>query len=435
MFAVIDLETTGGNPSSERIIEIGIVLHDGKHKIGEYTTLINPEKEISAFISTFTGITNGMVKNAPKFSEVADTILELLEGKIIVAHNARFDYNFIKSEFRRLNIAFVKKNICTVLLSRKIFPDIRSHSLGNLCRDLGIVVDNRHRAFGDAAATALLLEKLIEHDTKALIREYLEDDIHKIHLPKMLDPKVIDTLPEEVGVFYLHDENGHVLYLDKTKNIREYIFTFFSKKPTEKYKMQLHVETHHISYELTGNELIASLLETAEIKKFSPKYNRPVSNSFYRYGLFSETDPNGFQKLLIKLLDEEPKNPLLKFSSKFKAEKMMHSILTNFRLEPTFKRIDDALQYNKRMQEVLSRFVYPHNSFFIIDAGRAGTERSAIQIENGEYKGYGFFQPEYISHPEELKTAIQFTKEIVENKKIIQTYIRKNSKYLELIAY
>ena len=434
MYAVIDLETTGGNPSSERIIEIGIVLHDGKQKIGEYTTLINPEKEISGFISTFTGITNSMVKNAPKFSEVADTILELIEGKIIVAHNARFDYNFIKCEFRRLNIPFVKKNICTVLLSRKIFPEIKSHSLGNLCRDLGIEIDNRHRAFGDAAATALLLEKLIEHDTKFLIREILEDDINKIHLPKKLDPKVIDLLPEEVGVFYLYDEHGNVLYLDKTKNIREYIFTFFSKKPTEKYKQQLHVETHAISFELTGNELIASLLETAEIKKLSPKYNRPVANSFYRYGLFSETDPNGFQKLLVKVLDEN-ENPLLKFSSKFKAEKMMHSILTNFRLEPTFKKIDTAWQYNKRMQEILSRFVYPHTNFFIIDAGRAGTERSAIQIENGEYKGYGFFEPEYVQHPEELKNAITITPEVGENKKLIQTYIRKNSKYVELIAY
>jgi DNA polymerase-3 subunit epsilon len=450
MFAIIDLETTGGNPSSERIIEIGIVLHDGRHKIGEYTTLINPEKEISAFISTFTGITNSMVKNAPAFSEVADTILELTEGKIIVAHNARFDYNFIKAEFRRLNIPFVKKNICTVLLSRKIFPEIRSHSLGNLCRDLGIEIDNRHRAFGDAAATALLLEKLIAHDTKSILREFLEDDINKIHLPKHLDPKVIDTLPEEVGVFYLHDASGNVVYLDKTKNIREYIFTFFSKRPTEKYKQLLHAETHAISYELTGNELIASLLEASEIRKLKPRYNRPVSNSFYRYGLFSETDQQGFRKLLVRLLDDVQqeeaatsysqfemslKNPLLKFSSKFKAEKMMHSILNNFRLEPAFKKIDDALQYNKRMEEILSRFVYPHNNFFIIDAGRAGTEKSAIQIENGEFKGYGYFEPEYIRDPEELKETIRYKWNISENKKLIQTYIRKNSKYVELVAY
>jgi DNA polymerase-3 subunit epsilon len=434
MFAVIDLETTGGNPNSERIIEIGIVLHDGKHKIGEYTTLINPEKEISGFISTFTGITNSMVKNAPKFVEVADTILELLEGKIVVAHNARFDYNFIKSEFRRINIPFTKKNICTVQLSRKIFPQYKSHSLGNICRDLGIEVDNRHRAFGDAAATALLLEKLIEHDTKSLINEYLDDDINKIHLPKNLNPKVVEILPEEVGVFYLHDETGKVIYLDKTKNIREYIFTFFSKKPTEKYKQQLYAETHDISFELTGNELIASLVETAEIKKVTPKYNKPVANAFYKYGLFSETDQNGFQKLLVKMLDEDV-NPLLKFSSKFKAEKMMHSILTSFRLEPTFKKIDTAFQYNKRMQEVLSKYVYPHNNFFIIDVGRGGTERSAVQIENGEYKGFGFFEPAYISDPNQLKDMIQFPKENFEHKKIIQNYIRKNSKNVELIAY
>ncbi len=434
MFAVIDLETTGGNHNSERIIEIGIVLHDGKHKIGEYTTLINPEKEISGFISTFTGITNAMVKNAPKFADVADTILELLEGKIVVAHNAKFDYNFIKSEFRRLNIPFTKKNICTVQLSRKIFPSHKSHSLGNICRDLGIVVDNRHRAFGDAAATALLLEKLIENDTKNLIGEYLDDDIKKIHLPSKINPRIIEVLPEEVGVFYLHDENGDVVYLDKTKNIREHIFTFFSKKPTEKHKQQLHQEVADISFELTGNELIATLVETSEIKKLAPKFNRPVANAFYKYGLFSETDQNGFQKLMVKVLDEN-ENPLLKFSSKFKAEKMMHTILSNFRLEPTFKKIDNALQYNKRMQEVLSKFVYPHNNFFIIDVGRGGTERSAIQIENGEYKGFGFFEPAYINHTHELKDAIQFPKEIIEHKKIIQNYIRKNSKNVELLTY
>ncbi len=434
MFAVIDLETTGGNPNSERIIEIGIVLHDGSHKIGEYTTLINPEKEISAFISTFTGITNSMVKNAPKFAEVADTILELLEGKIIVAHNARFDYNFIKGEFRRLNIPFTKKNMCTVQLSRKIFPDIKSHSLGNLCKDLGINIDNRHRAFGDAAATALLLEKLIENDTKNLIQDFLEEDISKMYLPKRLNPKILEMLPEEVGVFYLHDENRNVIYLDKTKNIREYIFTFFAKKPTEKYKQQLHSETCDISYQLTGNELIASLLETSEIKKLSPRYNRPVANAFYKYGLFSETDQNGFHRLLVKMLEEE-ENPLLKFSSKFKAEKMMHTILSNFRLEPTFKKIDTALQYNKRMQEVLAKFVYPHNNFFIIDVGRGGTERSAIHIENGEYKGFGFFEPAYIQHPEELRNAIKVPAELIEHKKIIQNYIRKNAKQVELIAY
>jgi len=434
MFAVIDLETTGGNTNSERIIEIGIVLHDGKHKIGEYTTLINPEKEISAFISTFTGITNAMVKNAPKFIDVAYTILELLEGKIIVAHNARFDYNFIKSEFRRINIPFVKKNICTVQLSRKIFPQFKSHGLGNICRDLEIDIDNRHRAFGDAAATSLLLEKLIEHDSKNLIKEYLEDDVSKIFIPNHLNPKAIEILPEEVGVFYFHNKDGQVIYLDKSKNIREHVFTFFAKKPAEKLKQLLHTEIYDISFELTGNELISSLIELSEIKRNTPKFNKPIANAFFKYGLFSETDQHGFQKLLVKLIDDA-ENPLLKFSSKFKAEKMMHSILTNSRLEPTFKKIDSAFQYNRRMQDALSKYLYPHHNFYIIDVGRGGSERSVIQIENGEYKGYGFFEPAYIQHPEELQSTINANIEVIDNKKVIQNYIRKNVKYLELIAY
>ena len=220
----------------------------------------------------------------------------------------------------------------------------------------------------------------------------------------------------------------------RLRNSQSEILKNYSKKPVEKYKQNLHQDTVDISFELTGNELIASLIETAEIKKLAPKYNRPIASAFYKYGLFSETDPNGFQKLMVKVLDED-ENPLLKFSSKFKAEKMMHTILTNFRLEPTFKRIDNALQYNKRMQEVLSKFVYPHNNFFIIDVGRGGTERSAIQIENGEYKGFGFFEPAYINHTEELKDTIKFPIESVELKKIIQTYIRKNAKNVELVTY
>lgn len=434
MFAIIDLETTGGNPNAERIIEIGIVLHDGKHKIGEYTTLINPEKDISAFISTFTGITNNMVKNAPKFIEVADTILELLDGKIIVAHNARFDYNFIKSEFRRINIPFVNKNICTVQLSRKIFPQYKSHSLGNICRDLGIAIDNRHRAFGDASATALLLEKLIQHDTNGIINEFLEDDIKKIVLPENLSYQAIEQLPEEIGVVYLHNKNGDVIYLDKSKNLREYIIAFFAKKPTEKIKQNLHNEIVDISFELTGNELVATLVEMESKKNYAPKYNKPIPNAFYKYGIFTETDQQGFQKLLVKVLQEE-EHPLLKFSSKFKAEKMMHTILSNFRLEPTFKKIDTALQYNTRMQSVLSKYIYPHKNFFIIDNGRSGTERSAIQIEDGNYIGYGFFDPAFIQQIEQLKNAMQIPKQQFEHKKIIQTYLHKNSKQLELIAY
>lgn len=434
MFAVIDLETTGGNHNSERIIEIGIVLHDGKQKTGEYTTLINPEKEIGGFISTFTGITNSMVRTAPRFEDVAETLLEILDGKIFVAHNAKFDYNFIKSEFRRLNIPFTQKNICTVQLSRKIFPQIKSHSLGNLCRDLGLHVDNRHRAFGDAAATALLLEKLIEADKNNLLQELLDEDGTKLYLPKNINKNAVQILPEEVGVLYFHDIDGNVLFVDKSKNLREYVYHYFSKKTADKQKQKLHEAIYDITFLLTGNELVAGLTESQETRKLQPIFNKPASNFTYKFGLFSETDMYGFQKLMVKMLDEDD-NPLLKFSSKFKAEKMMHSILTSFRLEPTFKKIDTALQYNSRLHNVLSRYVYPYKNCFIIDVGRGGSERSVIQIENNEYKGHGFFEPAYINDPSELKDIIQFQQEFTECKKIIQQYIRKYEKHIEVIEY
>ena len=432
VFAIVDLETTGGNFNSERIIEIGIVLHDGTRETGSFSTLVNPEKEISGFISTFTGITNAMVKNAPTFREAAKEILEMTEGRIFVAHNVRFDYNFLRSEFRRINIPFFRRQLCTVQMSRKVFPQYKSHSLGNICRDLGIPIDNRHRAFGDAAATTLLLEKIMENDREKVIDKYLSMDILSLLPPPKLAPEKLESMPEDPGVFYLYDDNGNVLYIDKSKNLREHLFQFFQKIQHE--KQELHEEVSDIRVELTGNELIAALFETSEIARLRPKHNRIISKHYYKYGLFSEEDPNGFQKLLVKLLDEK-KSPLVKFTSKFKADKAMYSILHNFRTDPTFKKIDTHIQYNKRLQDVLARFVYPDKNFFIIDTGRGGTEKSVIIIEDGEYRGFAFFEPSYIENLLTLRDIIRSQSEHVDNKKVILNYIRKNSKNIELIPF
>lgn len=434
MFAIVDLETTGGNSNSERIIEIGIILHDGKQKIGEYTTLVNPEKEISAFISTFTGITNAMVKHAPKFEDIAHTVAELLENNVFVAHNARFDYHFLRSEFKRLNIPFSKKILCTVQYTRKVFPHKKSYSLGNICKELEIPIDNRHRAFGDALATAYLLEKAIANDKKDYLSDFLTDDIHKMYLPEKISIEQVAVLPEELGVIYFHNEQGEIVYIDKSKNIREYVINFFLKKPIEKNKIDLHRIIAGISYETSGSELVASLQEFHEKMQHKPRYNRPVSMQRMRFGLFAEDDAQGFQKLMVKLI-EEAENPLLKFTSKFKADRMMHSILTSSRLEPAFKKIESSAVYNQRLQDVLAKFIYPHNSFFIIDEGRGGTEKSIVKIENNEYKGFGFIEQAYIASMEDLHDAVQFREEFHDAKKVIQSYLRKNGKYLNIIPF
>lgn len=164
MYSIIDIETTGGSPKTEKVTEIAVYIHDGTRVVNEYASLVNPEKSIPAFITGLTGITNEMVAGAPKFYEIARELVELTENTIFVAHNAGFDYGFICEEFRQLGYLFKREKLCTVKLSRKLIPGLRSYSLGKLCSELGIDVHNRHRAAGDAMATVRLFEILVDLD-------------------------------------------------------------------------------------------------------------------------------------------------------------------------------------------------------------------------------------------------------------------------------
>jgi len=162
MYAVVDIETSGGRAQVDKITEIAIYIHDGEKIVDEFSTLINPETYIPPFITRLTGINNDMVATAPKFYEVAKKIVLMTEGHLFVAHNTPFDYRFIQEEFKRLGYNYQRQTMCTVRMSRKIIPGMGSYSLGNLCQTLGITINNRHRAAGDALATTKLLELLIE---------------------------------------------------------------------------------------------------------------------------------------------------------------------------------------------------------------------------------------------------------------------------------
>lgn len=164
MYAIVDIETTGGSSQFEKITEIAIYQHDGKEITGEFISLVNPERNIPYFITNLTGITNEMVEDAPRFYEIAKKIIELTEGRTFVAHNAHFDYSFIRQEYKSLGFNFKRSILDTVALGRKLLPGHSSYSLGNICRDLNININGRHRAGGDALATVRLLEILIAKD-------------------------------------------------------------------------------------------------------------------------------------------------------------------------------------------------------------------------------------------------------------------------------
>ena len=287
MYAVIDIETTGGNARFEKITEIAVLLHDGEKITEEFSTLINPEKSIPPFISRLTGITDEMVAGAPRFFEVARKLVELTEGKIIVAHNAQFDYGFIREEFRTLGFTFNRNTLCTVKLSRKLIPGHRSYSLGNICEKLGIENEARHRAAGDALATSKLFDLLIARDEHGVIRKNVHNDPSLLKLPPNLSRQDVDNLPEETGVYYFHDAAGNIIYIGKSKNIRKRALSHFAEKEHPK-SLSMKTEIAGITYEITGSELVALLLESDEIKKHKPRYNRRQRESYFQWGIFKE---------------------------------------------------------------------------------------------------------------------------------------------------
>jgi DNA polymerase-3 subunit epsilon len=433
MYAVVDIETSGSNFGKDRIIEIAIVLHDGKSIVSEYSSLINPETRISPFISSFTGISNDMVRNAPLFEDVAEEILSITDGKIFVAHNVRFDYGFLRAEFRKLGIDFQRKHICTVALARKIIPGHNSYSLGNISRDLGIPLYDRHRAFGDARATALLLEHLLHKDENHHILDAAKDEWETISFPNHINKEKIIVLPEESGIFYMYNENQEVIYIGKGKNIRHEVFKIFKNEKKDKRITPLTNEVVDITYEITGNELSASILESIEIRKINPPYNKPLLDRKYKYGIFAKMSEEGYYNMMIDFLHLD-ESPLLKFTSKTRAERVLNDIFRSFKIQPALKAIDEVVKYNEKVEQAVAKYVYPHLNFMIIEEGRTAGEKTVIWIENGIFRGIGYFDPNYVKNNIELlKSTIKPYTEYPDIRKSIQQYLHKNKKFLDLI--
>ena len=412
MFAIIDIETTGGSARLEKITEIAIFLHDGEKITGKFVTLINPERNIPYFITNLTGITNEMVENAPRFFEIARTIVELTEGRIFVAHNARFDYSFIRHEFKSLGFNFSRKIIDTVALSRKLFPGHRSYSLGNICRNLNIEINGRHRAAGDALATVKLFEILLAKDLE--INGTRSNLIRNTRISKLnprLDRSKTENIPDSPGIYYFYNEQGDLIYIGKSRNLQQRISTHLSNNATNR-GMEMRDLIADIDWEITGSELIALLRESFEIKDNKPLYNRAQRRSGFQWGIFSFTDNKGYLNFKYGLINSE-ENPLSVFSSKERAKTKLAALAEKFDLcqkltglyetnGPCFhyhvgickgaccgKETPD--KYNERAARAAEEFVFTRRNFFIIDKGRDEDERSAVKIINGKYAGYGYF--------------------------------------------
>ncbi|MHA7945003.1 exonuclease domain-containing protein [Formosa sp. 3Alg 14/1] len=450
MYAILDIETTGGKFNEEGITEIAIHKYDGHTVVDQFITLVNPERNIQPFVVKLTGINNNMLKNAPKFYEVAKRIIEITEDCIIVAHNSEFDYRILRTEFNRLGYDFKRNTLCTVELSKDLIPDQPSYSLGKLVRSLGIPVTDRHRANGDALATVKLFKLL---QTKDTTKQIIQSSIKEGHNPKKLDRKLIDIveeLPAITGVYYIHKEGGDIIYIGKSRNIKRRVNQHFTAPNSKSKKIQLHVTA--VTYEETGSELVALLKENEEIKRLKPIYNRARKRTHYTHALYAFKDKNGYINLKVDVADGR-KKPITTFSNKQSAHYFIEHNVEAYNLclqltglstvnieKPCFNyglktchgacvTEESPEEYNLRVQELIEKNSYVHKNMIIVDRGREIEERSAIYIKDGQFVGLGFFNLNYqISNIKVLESIITKMENNRDSQHIIQSYLRSHKK-------
>lgn len=453
IYAILDIETTGGQFNEEGITEIAIYKYNGHEVVDQFISLVNPEKPIQPFVVKLTGINNAMLRSAPKFYEVAKRIIEITEGCIVVAHNSSFDYRILRTEFDRLGYKYVRPTICTVELSKKLLPEQASYSLGKLVRSLGIPVTDRHRASGDALATVKLFKLLLSKDTtKEIVKEYIKTEVKPGMAPKLLD--IVESLPSKTGIYYIHNEKGDLIYIGKSKNIKNRISQHFTSKVSKSIKIQAQV--YAVTYEETGSELIALLKESEEIKINKPIFNRAQRKTLFNWALYSEKTKEGYIALKVEKTDgrkkeitsftslQEGKNALFKITEKYNLCQKINGIYDTKKscFQYDIKQCFGACigketpeDYNKRVQEFIQNNSFENNSMVIIDKGRTNSERSAVLIENGIYKGYCFYDLNYqINNIEILRNLIIPMQSNRDTISIIQSYLRKN-KNLKIVKF
>lgn len=271
--AVVDIETTGGNALYGRIIEIAVLRVERGKVVRMLHTLVNPDRFISHEIEQLTGITNEDVRHAPYFYTIARDLSKLLDGALFVAHNARFDYGFIKNEFRRLGRDFTARTLCTVKLSRKLFPQYRRHDLDSVMERYGIKCTSRHRASGDAVAVLEFLCTLEQTTSPELLSTAVNSILKTSSLPVHLDKEAIDALPETPGVYLFYGKAGELLYVGKSVCIRDRVMSHFSGDHRSAREMEIAQQVARIETRKTYGELGALLLESQLIKELRPVYN------------------------------------------------------------------------------------------------------------------------------------------------------------------
>lgn len=453
-FAIVDIETTG-TIHDGKITEIAIIVHDGEKELERFTTLLNPQRRIDRYVVKLTGITDAMVADAPLFEEYAERILEMTKDRVFVAHNVSFDYGFLKKEFASLKMEFKRETLDTIDICRRIIPDLPSYSLGKLCKTLGIEMDSHHRALDDTAATATLFQMLFKKDSKTVFSR-IKPDIPNVKVPPNLPPSNLENIPNTAGVYYFYDGDDQILYVGKSINLHKRVLSHFHPKEKKKWA-ELWKNIHSISYEETGSELVALLLESQEIKKLQPPINHSQKQPYFPYGIFETIDEAGYINLSIKRKKYAEGEPLVEVKGYHEGKRLLIKQAKKHQLceclmglqslkgncfqyqikncKGTKMGLETPEQYNARVAAAKNALGMAMSNTLVIGTGRTQEEYSLVQIEDGKYVGYGFIEKQEANQPlEHLLEFIRKQNDTPDTRKIIRNYLAKNKRD-KLIEY
>ncbi len=395
MYAIVDIETTGGHATANGITEIAIILHNGKEIEGRFQSLINPGISIPRYITSLTGITNEMVQHAPRFDQLSGNLFNLLKGRVFVAHNVNFDYSFIKHHFSEAGYDWFAKKLCTVRMARKVFPGFTSYSLGNLCRELDVIIADRHRAMGDVAATAKVFELILAADTNSVVTAMLKGKTKDQYLPPHLPVPDIEKLPVGPGVYYFHDQKKKIIYVGKATNLQQRVKSHFSNNDGGKRKQEFLRNIHGVSFKNCSSELSALILESVEIRRIWPKYNRSQKKYHHEYGLYTYEDRNGYLRLFIEK-KKKHLSPVHTFNLLHEGKVLLRKMIDEFELNETLCFItgteaslvtEPPVLYNEKVNRAIQQLQQQLPTFLVTD--HDDENANCILMEQGKFIGMG----------------------------------------------
>lgn len=436
IYSVVDVETTGGKSSSNRITEIAIVKTDGYKILDQFSSLVNPHRNIDKFVVQLTGITDKMVANAPDFKDLIETIEEFTKDTIFVAHNVAFDYSIMKKEYKLVNKIFKRNKLCTVQLSRKTLKEEESYSLGKLTTSLGISLVNRHRALGDADATAKLLHHIIEKVGEEQVLSLSSVNNQLIEFKGEITNDIIEELPEEAGTFRFLNKKKKVIYIGYAKNIFSAVTKFLIEEAKTNAHFGLYQNMFSIDYEVFNSFFITQLNAISEISELKPTYNRSKDYRTLAFGIFEKEND------LIKspFITEHNKNDkaLWRFSNLNSAKRYLKRCQKMNKLKaPTFNGnpLEFDAEYKKNIEVFLKKEIYPHRNFFIVRTISYANIAYVVWVKDFVYQGYGKIDLEFANEGiDTLKECIIPQRSTQAIQKAIRKYMDK-ARGIKIVTY